>query len=471
MGLAAVGPGRDLAHLLGIAVIRGDEDLAPDRLGRRHHPPQAAVHHLDGLDGGLEVARVADHVGVGIVADDDVVPGAHDGLDQAIGDGRGAHLGRQVIGRDMRRGHQHAVFPREHALLAAVEEEGHVGILLGLGDAQLGEAAGGDVLAEDMGQPLGRIGHRAIEVGMVPGQGDEGPERDAGPAQEAIEAGLDEGPGQLPGPIGPVVHEHQDIARADLDRFSAARHDGGRLQELVGLPALIGHVERDEGIGRAPGRLAAGDQAIGRLGARPALVAVHGVVTADQRGDPPPPQGVELDLGELDGLGGALGRTVAAVQEGMQVHLARPRARGQLHHRQDMVLVAVDPARRQQAQDMDRRPAAGGALDGLDQGLVVEERAVLDGAGDAGEVLHHQPPGPDVHMPDLGIAHLLVGQADVGPRAADQGVGIERPEVVPDRLMGALDRVVLDVVAVPPTVQDQEDERSVGDRHVAPPLA
>ncbi len=62
---------------------------------------------------------------------------------------------------------------------------------------------------------------------------------------------------------------------------------------------------------------------------------------------------------------------------------------------------------------MERLPATRRARRRVEERPVVEEGTVFDGARDAGEVLHHQPPGTDVHMPDLGVPHLLVGQADV----------------------------------------------------------
>lgn len=49
-------------------------------------------------------------------------------------------------------------------LAAAGEEEGHMGVLLGLGDAQLGLAMLGQVLAEDVGQRLRR---KAQGAGML----------------------------------------------------------------------------------------------------------------------------------------------------------------------------------------------------------------------------------------------------------------------------------------------------------------
>ena len=53
----------------------------------------------------------------------------------------------------------------------------------------------------------------------------------------------------------------------------------------------------------------------------------------------------------------------------------------------------------------------------------VEERAVLDGAGDADEVLVQDPPRPDRQVPDLRVPHLAVRQPDRGPDAASCVVG------------------------------------------------
>jgi hypothetical protein len=86
-GLAG-GGSRICSALPWSAVIRSSAPLACAAL---EDPAEALVHRLDGLDRGLEVAGVADHVRVGVVADDGVVAAGLDRRDQVVGDLRGAH--------------------------------------------------------------------------------------------------------------------------------------------------------------------------------------------------------------------------------------------------------------------------------------------------------------------------------------------------------------------------------------------
>src|SRR3546814_14377535 len=48
--------------------------------------------------------------------------------------------------------------------------------------------------------------------------------------------------------------------------------------------------------------------------------------------------------------------------------------------------------------------------------------AVLDRGIDAGEILIHDAAGADVHVPDLGIAQLTIGQTDEAACGMDQRV-------------------------------------------------
>ena len=80
-------------HLVGVAVVGGNDALAavPDDLV--HHAAGAFVHGLDGLDRRLHHACMAHHVAVGEVEDDDVVLLLVDALDDRVGHFIGAHLG------------------------------------------------------------------------------------------------------------------------------------------------------------------------------------------------------------------------------------------------------------------------------------------------------------------------------------------------------------------------------------------
>ena len=90
---------------------------------------ELGVDGFDGADGGLHLAGVADHVGVGEVDDDDVEGGVGEGLDDGVGDAGGGHLGGEIVGGDLLRGDELAVFAGEGFFDAAVEEVGDVGVL------------------------------------------------------------------------------------------------------------------------------------------------------------------------------------------------------------------------------------------------------------------------------------------------------------------------------------------------------
>ena len=65
--------GRRVVHHFGVAVIGGDQHFAAARLSRVDHAADAHVERFDARFRGSEVAGVADHVAVRVIADDGVV--------------------------------------------------------------------------------------------------------------------------------------------------------------------------------------------------------------------------------------------------------------------------------------------------------------------------------------------------------------------------------------------------------------
>src|SRR5690606_30948480 len=96
-------------------------------------------------------------------------------------------------------------------------------------------------------------------------------------------------------------------------------------------------------------------------------------------------------------------------------------------------------------------------LAGGDQLGVVEEAAAFDRGVDAGQFLVHHPACADVHVADLGVAHLPVRQADVSTLGVDQGGRAGFPQPAPVGHVGLGDGVVARILAVAPAVQDQQD--------------
>ena len=419
-GVGGEGGAVGLHHVLGVAVVGGDDDLAAQLQGGGHHLAHAVVHRLGGLDGGLVHAGVAHHVAVGEVQNDDVIGAALDALDALGGDQRLGHLRLEVIGGHLGGGDQAAILAGEHLLHAAVEEEGDMGVLLRLRDAQLGHAQLGDILAEDVVQGLLGVGDDHVGHGRIVGggahivQGEE-----ALFALKALEVGIHQGAGDLPGPVGPEVHEQDGVPGANLGALAG---DHGN-HELVGDAGVIGLLHRVHRILVELGALAVDHGGVCLLQPIPVGVAIHGVVAALHGGDLRPVFVAGLLHLGYEALAGGGGH-VAAVQEAVDVDLLRPQIVGQLDGGLDVGDVGVDAAVGHQAVDVDGPARLFGGVDGVHVGLVLEEGALLDGLGDLGQILEHHPARADVGVAHLAVAHLAVGQTHVQPGGGQPAHGV-----------------------------------------------
>jgi hypothetical protein len=132
------------------------------------------------------------------------------------------------------------------------------------------------------------------------------------------------------------------------------------------------------------------------------------------------------------------------------------RRRQNFRQRGDLVLVRMHAAGRHQAHDVG---GAAGCLqggNGIAQHRVGGEAAVGDGGVDARQVLHHHAPGAEVHVADLGVAHLSARQPHLVLGGVDQGVRRGGEEAVQVRRRRLADGVVLAGLAMAPAVEDAE---------------
>ena len=373
---------------------------------------------------------MADHVGVGEVDDPEAVLARSPVLDEGVGGTAGAHLWLVVVGGDVaRRFDQAVLFPLQLLLLAAVEEVGDVGVLLGLGDVQLAAAGLGDRLRQRRLRPLLREGDRVRPLLAVGGHRRQLQGRRAA-ARELVEAGLGQGPGQLPGPVGAEVDEDRDVAGGG----TVVVADHRRPHELVGLLTLVGGFDRLDRAG-GPQPLAVDDRVVGELGPLPTGVAVHRVVAAADGADPPRLAQPAFELGDVGAT--AVRQRVAAVGEGVEDDVGDALLRGQLDRRLDVLPAGVDAAVGDQPQQVQAPArAAAGVLAGGQQRRVLEEAAVGDRVVDPGQVLLDDRAGAEVEVADLGVAHLAVGEADVAALGGELGVRVALPEGVEDRRAG-----------------------------------
>ena len=235
-----------------------------------------------------------------------------------------------------------------------------------------------------------------------------------------------------------------------------AADDGGQ-HELVVFVAAVGGLQRGDGVGGGVVGVGFDDGLPGEFQPVPALVAVHGVIAADDRGHAHVAfvaQGVQA----LQAGFGRPRRHVAAVQEGVHGDVGHAFAAGQFDHGEQVVFVAVHAARRQQAEQVQGAGGGpGGAAGGHELG-VFEEAAVFDGGVHAREVLVDDAAGADVHVAHFGIAHLAVRQAHVLAFGVHQGVRAVGQQAAPVGQPGLGQGVVGGVLAVAPAVEDEQKQ-------------
>jgi hypothetical protein len=223
-----------------------------------------------------------------------------------------------------------------------------------------------------------------------------------------------------------------------LDAALVSTNDD-RLEELVVLSLLVTLLDSLDRV-VALFALAKNQALEGQLVPLPSLIAVHGVVPADDRGDL-----ANADL--LDGrqqllqvTGSGLGVSVAAVaeevdedlgdagflgspEEGIQVRLLR-----MLKTRQSASARTTPFAPNtnhttvgHQAAKVKAPIAILGRRQNLLDHIIVAELALLNGQVDADDVLPDDTAGADVEMPDFGVAHEAFGETDGQRRRVEFG--------------------------------------------------
>ena len=125
-------------HHLCITVIGADKENASGCLDGFNCTSYAGIDGLNRLDCSRLHTRVAYHIRVCKIDDNDIIFAGLNRLHQLIAHDRCAHLRFQVVGRDLlRRRNQNAVLARVRLFHAAVKEEGNVCVFLSLGNTGL----------------------------------------------------------------------------------------------------------------------------------------------------------------------------------------------------------------------------------------------------------------------------------------------------------------------------------------------
>ena len=125
-------------QLLCISVVSADEQYAVHLLDCVYSSSHTGVYGLDCLDRSILNSRMANHIRVREVDDDNVVFSGLDRFHQLVTNSRGAHLWLKVVGSHLRRWNQNSVLTLIRLLDTAVKEECHMCVLLCLGNSGLG---------------------------------------------------------------------------------------------------------------------------------------------------------------------------------------------------------------------------------------------------------------------------------------------------------------------------------------------
>ncbi len=355
-----------------------------------------------------------------------------------------------------------------------------MGELLGLGDAEVAELVRAENVGEDVVHRLGRddqgqlvelvvLGHAdVVEVlwdrGARNGLVERLPSFEVAAALLVEAAFAGEDAGDLAGAVGAEVEVDADVFIADLaDGLACGVDDDEGNEELVGDAVVVVLLDAGDGVGVGAAFGFAVDHGVEGLElALPALVAVHGVVAAVDGGDFADAVLAHLlfELGDVARAGGGAG--VAAVHEGVDEDALKAVLAGSAKEGVEVLLVGVDAAVGDEAEEMKLAAAVLGALHGSDDGGVLLEFVFRDELVDAGDVHVDDAAGAEIEVADFAVAHLAVGQADEVLGGADEGVGILAEQLVVGGLAGEGDGVVGGFGAVAPSVEDGEDERTLG---------
>ena len=110
---------------------------------------------------------MANLIAVCIVADDGIKFATANSFHQFLSDFWCTHFGHLVVGTNIWRRDQQALFAGVEGLSPTAKEEGDMGVLLGLGNAQLLFIIGSQILAQGVNQIFRWIGAGHLDVSFV----------------------------------------------------------------------------------------------------------------------------------------------------------------------------------------------------------------------------------------------------------------------------------------------------------------
>lgn len=323
-------------------MVGGDEKNVVLLLARLVDLPNGLVGGLHSLESSLVDTSVANHVGWCKVVHDEWVLLLLDSLGNLLCDASGAHLWGKIVRGDGLVGGDEilglvTLLEREDLLDTTVEEEGDVGVLLGLGNVDLLDALGTKGLSENITHVLGLESNGEWVVKLVLGHSREPDVLWVCEVRLWRTVDVAEELGDFADTIGAVVEEEDLVVVLDA-ALLATDNDG--LQELIVLILAVSLLDSCDGVA-AVLALSENHTLEGNLDSVPALVTVHGVVAANDGGNLSDADFLGLVEKLLHVAGAGLGVGIASIAEEMDVDVGNANLLGHLEEGVKVVLLGV----------------------------------------------------------------------------------------------------------------------------------
>ena len=125
----------------------------------------------------------------------------------------------------------------------------------------------------------------------------------------------------------------------------------------------------------------------------------------------------------------------------MDKDIFHPRFGSELGHGDELILVRMDSAIRDQADEMES--ARFGFFQSLFENFVFCEAAIGNGFVDAREILVNDATRAEIEVTYLGISHLSLGEADIHTGSGEEAVGILGKDFVGERSVRENDSITV----------------------------
>src|SRR5438067_8051322 len=153
-------------------------------------------------------------------------------------------------------------------------------------------------------------------------------------------------------------------------------------------------------------------------------------------------------------------RRIAAIEPGVNRD-AHARAATQLHRGEEMLVERMHATGTDESHEVQRGVVASYVVHQLHEGGNSKELAGVNRLRNAHDVLRHDATGAEIQMTDFTVADLSFGESDGESRGIEQRTRRALPQAVPGRRLAQLDRVAFATGTKAPTVEHDQDNRTV----------